>query len=280
MLTVHEFLTRLVADESARSVFDTDPRGSLEQAGLGAMSDVDVLQSASLVLQFARADEVDSLVRAIRPGMEKLTGGGRHAPIANAMPLMLGGSRDDVSSDNDSMEWDMNPEIFSAVGDVDQLLGSGAGEGTTNVDSSETNDSNESMNTVGSGNQVGPNSLVGDVDVQGVAGDVTGAANSGDVNAGNVVGNGVTDVVGGVDSAVDGNAMGSLDGVTGQVDDTTADLGGVTSMAGDIEPSQDVAGQAGLTAPITGAEGPVGTVTDTVGGASGMADDVTGGLGL
>ncbi|NHD18051.1 MULTISPECIES: hypothetical protein [unclassified Actinopolyspora] len=94
MLTVHEFLNLLATDASARSRFGTDPRGSLEQAGLGAMSDTDVLHSTSLVLQYARADEVDSLVRAMQPGVEKLIGGTR-APWRTHRRCLIGDSQDD-----------------------------------------------------------------------------------------------------------------------------------------------------------------------------------------
>ncbi|NHD18050.1 MULTISPECIES: hypothetical protein [unclassified Actinopolyspora] len=171
-----------------------------------------------------------------------------------------------------------NPEIFSSTGDVDELLGSGDERGSaTNIDASAENSGNESVESVDSDNQIGPNSLVGDVDVTGLAGDVTGASNSGDVNTGNLTGNGVTDVVGGVQG---GDVMGSVEDVTGglsgDLGGVTSDLGDVTSSTGDVEPAQELSGQNEL----VGSQGPVGTVADTASGATGMVDDVTGGLGL
>lgn len=275
MLTVHEFLTRLTADSSARSAFQTDPRGSLEQAGLGEMSNVDVLQAVSVVQQYAPAEGVDSLTLAVQPGVDKLTGGNQHFLMSTPLPLLVSGEEDD------HMELDMtSPEIFSAAGDVDKLLASGESQQTNNV---EASDSNNEMNTVASGNQVGPDSLVGDVEVTGVEGDVSGVNNSGDVNAGNVMGNGVTDVVGGATDTVAGVAGHTVHGAAGELGGVVPEPSDVTSTVGSVEPVHDVATTAGsaLPEPVGGvAEQPVDTVTDTVGGATAPVEDVTGGLGL
>lgn len=265
MLTVCEFLSRLVTDAGARSVFGADPRGSLERAGLGEMSSTDVARAASLVLDHAPVEGVEEFVRAWKPGLERL-GGNQHVAVTYPMPFPVDG---DNEMEHESMP---TPEIFSSLGDVDQMLRPAETTNTTEMSEEATG----SNNPVGSGNGFEFDGLVGDIN----AGDISGISNSGDVNAGNVsdVVGGVTDTVGGVQG---GDVMGGLGDISGVGDITGGlqDLGGVMPEVGDItnalpvEGMTDLAPQSGLTAPVTGAEGPVSAVENT-------ADDLTAGLGL
>ncbi|MEY8041844.1 hypothetical protein [Saccharopolyspora cebuensis] len=261
--TVHEFLYRLVVDAQTRSAFTADPRGLLDAAGFDGLGDADVAQAASLSLDHVPIDVVDEYVAALQPGLDRLVGG-QHVALTYPMPFVLNGADDTELSDMPT------PELFSALGDVDSVLPSAGTEASSSEDTTGSN------NPVGSGNDIQAEGLVGDIST----GDVTGVA--GDLNLGNVAGNGVTDVVGGVEDVV------ADTGVTGQVGDIVGggDITGGLEGVGDVVPEVgDVTGalptevvgelapQGDLTAPVTGAEGPVGAVGSTVG-------DLAGGLGL
>ncbi|WP_145737351.1 IniB N-terminal domain-containing protein [Saccharopolyspora dendranthemae] len=270
MLTMHEFLSRLVSDPGARSAFEADPLGSLKQADLGEMSSTDVVQAASLMLDHAPVEIVEKLVRATQPGLARL-GGNQHVALTYPLPSFVDG---DNEMEHESMP---TPDIFSSLGDVDRMMPSSetsnTDESTTTTETSE--DTNGSNNPIGAGNEFQLDGLIGDIN----AGDVSGITNSGDINAGNVVGNGVTDVVGGVTDTVGGveggDVMGGLGDIAGAGDITGGlqDLGGVMPEVGDVtnalpvEGMTDLAPQGSLMAPVTGADGPVeGTVGDLAGG--------------
>ncbi|MEV4645125.1 hypothetical protein [Saccharopolyspora sp. NPDC049357] len=277
MLTMYEFLSRLVTDSGARSAFEADPRGSLEQADLGEMSNTEVVQAASLVLDHAPVEIVERFVRAAQSGLARL-GGNQHVALTYPLPSFVDG---DNEMEHESMP---TPDIFSSLGDVDQMMRSsedGSTEETTNT-TETSEDTTGSNNPVGAGNEFQLDGLVGDIN----AGDISGITNNGDVNAGNVVGNGVTDVVGGVTDTVGGveggDVMGGLGDIAGAGDITGGlqDLGGVMPEVGGVMPEvgdvtnalpvegmTDLAPAGSLMAPVTGAESPVeGTAGDLAGG--------------
>lgn len=264
MLTMYEFLSHLVTDSGARSAFETDPRGSLEQAGLGEMNNTEVVQAASLVMDHAPVEVVEEFVQAAQSGLARL-GGNQHVALTYPLPSFVDG---DNEMEHESMP---TPDIFSSLGDVDQMMRpSEAGNTEQTTSTTETSeDTNGSNNPVGSGNEFQLDRLTGDIN----ASDISGLNNSGDVNAGNVAGNGVTDVVGGVTDTVGGveggDVMGAVEGgdVMGGLGDVAGglqDLGGVMPEVGDVtnalpvEGMTELAPQGSLMAPVTGADGPVG----------------------
>lgn len=264
MLTMYEFLSHLVTDSGARSAFETDPRGSLEQAGLGEMNNTEVVQAASLVMDHAPVEVVEEFVQAAQSGLARL-GGNQHVALTYPLPSFVDG---DNEMEHESMP---TPDIFSSLGDVDQMMRpSEAGNTEQTISTTETSeDANGSNNPVGSGNEFQLDRLTGDIN----ASDISGLNNSGDVNAGNVAGNGVTDVVGGVTDTVGGveggDVMGAVEGgdVMGGLGDVAGglqDLGGVMPEVGDVtnalpvEGMTELAPQGSLMAPVTGADGPVG----------------------
>lgn len=278
MVTVHEFLSRLVTSAAARSAFETDPRGALEGAGLAQLSDTEVLQAASLVLDYAPVDAVEAYVRSLQPGLGALAGTNTHAAMNYLMPLSISGP--------DLMESDLaTPEIFSQLGDVDEMLrgadASYSEQTRTSEDSNNSTDNSEQI--VGSGNQT-PVGSGNETQISGLVGDV----NTGEVNAGNVAGNGVTEVVGGVSDTVGGleggDTMGRLGDVAGAGDVT----GGVSDVAQSMTDTGEVtsalpvdtgavSGQLDdVTGGITGADGPVGSIAGDVTGGD-TAGEATGG---
>lgn len=267
MLTVHDFLTRLVIDAQARAVFATTPRALLEQAGLGDMSTTDIVQATSLMLDYAPAEAVEAYRRAWQPGIDKLGAGEQHVALTYLMPFTLNGEHE--------TEWDMAvPDIFTGLGDVDEMLRRPQANYTqeNTEDSNNSTEHSSSQDTTGSNNPIGSgNELdLGGVHTAGVTGGVGDVAS--DLNTGTVAGNGITDI-------------GSGD-VTGRL----GDLHGVGDLAGDLQggpigldggnatgamPIDGVGGltdQGDLTSPITSSQGPVGTFENSAG-------DLTGGTG-
>ncbi len=276
-VTVHEFLSRLVTSAPARSAFEADPRGALERAELGELSDIDVLHAASLMLDYAPVGTVEDYVRTLQPGLSGLSGTSTYAATNYFAPVVATGA--------DTMEYDMAPEIFSQLGDVDEMLrpeGASYSEQTRSTeDSNNSTDNSEQM--VGSGNQT-PVGSGNEAEVSNVVGDV----NTGDLNAGNVAGNGVTDVVGGVSDTVGGveggDTMGKLGDISG-AGDLTGDVQNVAQSmteTGEVTgalpvDTGSVTGQLGdVTGGVTGAQGPVGNITGDVTGGE-AAGQVTGG---
>lgn len=280
MVTVHEFLSQIVANPHARSVFEADPRSALEQAGLGLMSNAELAQASSLMLDHAPSEVVEDYARALSSSLTALVGAHEHVALTYLKPLTMN------DPDND---WEMQlPSLndFTSLGDVDEMLRpseSGETENSNNsTENTESQDTQASNNPVGSGNELQFDSLTGDINAAGVAGDINGLENSGDANLGTIAGNGVTDAVGGIQG---GDTLGQLGDVAGAGDLTggLSDLGGVSPVAEDVsgalpvEAPQELA--ANTMAPITGAEGPAGQVEDTVGGLT-SGDQDLGGLGL
>ncbi len=86
-LTLHQFLSKLVASGDARSAFEADPRTSLDEAGLGDMSVADVLHASSLVLDYAPAEVVREYHRSLQSSFEKLAAdSGGAAAISELLP--------------------------------------------------------------------------------------------------------------------------------------------------------------------------------------------------
>lgn len=254
-LTVHEFLSRLVSNPRDRSAFESDSRGSLEQAGLGEMTTTDVLHATSLVLDYAPAEVVDEYTRSVHASVERFAAGHQYIAVNHPTPLNL--------NHQEGLELNMlnTDQILSATGDIDETLLSGGGNGQEGDQKQVDNSQDNSQQSSESNTDVNVQDLVGDVNAAGITGGVTGLANSGDVNAGNVAGNGVTDVVGGVE----GTAGDVTSGVMPEVGDVTSAL-----------PIEDTLSPQGgdVMAPVSNAvDGTVGQVQDTAG-------DVTGGLGL
>ena len=234
------------------------------------MTNTEVVQAAPPVLGTAPVEIAEELVRAAQSGPTRL-GGNRHAALTCPLPSFVDG---DNEMEHESMP---TPDLFSALGDVDQMMPSSEAsttEETTNT-TETSEDTNGSNNPVGAGNEFQLDGLVGDIN----AGDISGITNSGDVNAGNVAGNGVTDVVGGVTDTVGGveggDVMGGLGDIAGAGDITGGlqDLGGVMPEVGDVtnalpvEGMTELAPQGSLMAPVTGTEGPIeGTAGDLAGG--------------
>ncbi len=286
MVTVHEFLSRLVADAHARSVFEADPRGALEQAGLGVMSNAELVQASSLMLDYTPIEVLEDYVRVLPASLVVLGGGYEHVALTYPTPLVASDPDHDQETDLPSLN------DFTSTADPAELLGPSEGSNAdgseTSSESSESQTAQGSNNTIGSGNELQVDQLVGNVNAAGVAGDINGVQDTGDANLGNIASNGVTDAVGGIQG---GDTMGQLGDIAGAGDITggLSDLGGVTPEAGDVtgalpvEAPQDLA--ANTMAPVTGpgpigaAEGPIGTADDTIGDLTSGAQDL-GGLGL
>ncbi|MFR9731040.1 hypothetical protein ACL03H_17585 [Saccharopolyspora sp. MS10] len=281
---MYELLRRVATDAHSRAEFTEQPRQFLDEAGLRELSNADVVHVASLALDHAPVEIVDEFTRALPPGLIALAVDGGGVTTDDLMPFLVNGP-DDLESTM------ATPEIFTALGDVEDVLSSTAR--TTDVQSTENSGNSTEMSRseddtasgnevgapVGNGNEVG---LIGDINT----GDISGL--TGDLNAGNVAGIGVTDVVGGVTDTVGGVQGGDLTGgieditgagdLTGGITAGLQDLGGLEG--GDVTgalPIDDVVGgvapMADVMAPLTGADGPVGAVEGTV-------SDLTGGLDI
>ncbi len=276
-MTVYEFVSRLVTSVSARSAFEADPRGALERAGLGELSDTDVMQAASLMLDYASVESVEEHVRTLQPGLGALAGSNTHVAANYLAPFLVNGSN--------TMEYDMAPEIFSQLGDVDEMLrpeGASYSEQTRSTENSN-NSTDNSQQMVGSGNQT-PVASGNEAEVNGLVGDV----NTGDLNVGNVAGNGVSNVVGGVQDVVGGVEGGDVMGRAGDVAGAGDVTGGVQDVAQSMTETGQitgalpvdtgaVTGQVGdVMAGATGAQGPVGNIVGDVTGGE-VAGDLTGG---
>lgn len=85
-LTVHEFLSRLVTDERAKAEFDSAPQASLDHAGLGDMSAVDLKQSASLYFDHAPFDVVEEYGQALYGSVTKFVATTHHLALDDLHP--------------------------------------------------------------------------------------------------------------------------------------------------------------------------------------------------
>lgn len=252
---MYDFLSRLVTDSRARAAFDADPCGCLEEAGFERLITPELAHAASLMLDFTPVEVADSRLQELGPRVSTILGGStEHA----ALPLLVPSPR----SGQHDMELSMpTPEIFSSLGDVDEMLRPAE---ASNTESSSTEDSHShdvsgSMNPALSGNEFKLDHLVGDLNTAGVAGDLNGISQSGDVNAANPAGNGVSDVVGGVHDPV-GADIDQVGGLHGLGDVTGLhDLGDVAPGISGADPLQDahLSPDTSATAPVSDAGGPV-----------------------
>ncbi|WP_406692748.1 hypothetical protein REH65_14020 [Saccharopolyspora sp. ID03-671] len=247
---MYDFLSRLITDSGTRAAFDADPRRCLDEAGFTDLPMPEFVHAASFLLDFAPVDVVDSRLQALGPRVSTIVGNSAdHAALPLLVPYPRSGQHD--------TELNMpTPEIFSSLGDVDEMLRPAEASNTENssTEDSHSQDVSGSMNPILSGNELQFDHLVGDLNTAGVAGDLNGASQSGDVNAGNVAGNGVSDVVGGVHDPVgaDLDQVGGLSEVT-DLGDVAPEISGADPLGG-----AHLSPDTGATAPIAGAEDPLG----------------------
>ncbi|QUG99653.1 hypothetical protein HUO13_01545 [Saccharopolyspora erythraea] len=284
--TLHEFLTRLVSDPAARSAFDTDPHATLDQAGLGGMTATDVLQAASLVLDYAPVEVVQEYDRSLQSSVEKFAASTQHVAINQLHPVHP------LEQEELTMLHNSSPQApdFSQGGDVDKLMPQPAPEskgGDVNVDI-EQNDSHNliSVHHIASDNNIGNIAAVGNV-----VGDVVGdTANTVVGTVGDVAYGSVSQVTNTVDNSVDmggdlvagaGSALIGGDVNIQPVNEVTNVVGDVTNVAGDLT-GGDVTDVAGNVTGVAGDLPVVGGVANTVGGVAGdlpVVGDVAGAAG-
>ncbi|MBA8827404.1 hypothetical protein FHX42_004800 [Saccharopolyspora lacisalsi] len=262
--TLHEFLTRLVGDSHARSAFEASPQASLQDAGLGDMNATDVLQGASLVLDYAPVEVVQEYGRSLQSSVETFAASTQHVAINHLDPSQDYGwepepepprepapepppkpapEHEQQEATEPMLHNSGSNNDFSAEGDADaQMPEQSAPAGDTNVDiNQEQTDSQNLVNVhdVLSGNEVANGNAVGAVGntvddtvggvgnvVDGVGGTAEGAAASG---------------LGAVNNTVDtvGDTADTATGLVGDTADTATDLVGgapnaVGSLAGDV----------------------------------------------
>ncbi|EQD88137.1 hypothetical protein N599_01435, partial [Saccharopolyspora erythraea D] len=282
--TLHEFLTRLVSDPAARSAFDADPHATLDQAGLGGMTATDVLQAASLVLDYAPVEVVQEYDRSLQSSVEKFAASTQHVAINQLHPVHP------LEQEELTMLHNSSPQApdFSQGGDVDKLMPAPEAKGgDVNVDI-EQNDSHNliSVHHIASDNNIGNIAAVGNV-----VGDVVGdTANTVVGTVGDVAYGSVSQVTNTVDNSVDvggdlvagaGSALIGGDVNIQPVNEVTNVVGDVTGVAGDLT-GGDVTDVAGNVTGVAGDLPVVGDVAGTVGGVAGglpVVGDVAGAAG-
>jgi hypothetical protein len=70
-LSLHEFLSKLLGDSDSRYAFEADPQGYLNRSGLGDVSPTDVLEAASLILDYAPVEVVQEYERSLHPSFRR-----------------------------------------------------------------------------------------------------------------------------------------------------------------------------------------------------------------
>ncbi|GAA4863366.1 IniB N-terminal domain-containing protein [Saccharopolyspora cebuensis] len=266
--TLHEFLTRLVGDPAARSAFDADPHGVLNQAGFGDMSATDVLQATSLVLDYAPVDVVSEYDRSVQSSVEKFAASStQHVAINQLHPVHpLDEQEEPIMLNNSAPNFDQD-------GDVDAQLPSPAPQGgdtNTNIEIEQTDSHNlVNVHDVLSGNNIGNVAAVGNT-VGNVVGDTVGSVTGVVGDTTNLVG----DLTFGSVNVAGDLAYGSVENVTNTVDNTVDTGAGLVGGAGTMVAGGDVAGIAG------GVAGDLPVVGDVAGVAGGLpaVGDVAGGL--
>ncbi|WP_017972850.1 IniB N-terminal domain-containing protein [Actinopolyspora halophila] len=259
--TLQEFLTRLVGNPETRSAFDADPRGTLDNAGLGDLNATQVLHASSLMLDYAPADVVTEYGRTAQPSVDTFTASTQHVAINQLEP----GQNNEQQEATETMSVDNSPAAnFSSDGDVDQEMAQNQQQGqetSIDVDSNvENQDSNNLINVhdVASGNDVANNAV-------GVVGNTVGGTVD---TAGDTVGGTVDGALGTVDSTVD-TAGDAAVGAGG------AALGTVNSTLDDATSTVDTTAS-NVTEGST-LDGATGAVGNTLDGATGTLDGVAGG---
>ncbi|WP_433870949.1 IniB N-terminal domain-containing protein [Saccharopolyspora sp. CA-218241] len=280
--TLHEFLTRLVGDPAARSAFDADPHGVLNQAGFGDMSPTDVLQATSLVLDYAPVDVVSEYDRSVQSSVEKFAASStQHVAINQLHPVHpLDEQEEPIMLNNSAPN-------FNQDGDVDAQLPSTpapqGGDINTNIEVEQTDSHNlVNVHDVLSGNNIGNVAVVGNT-VGNVVGDTVGPVTGVVGDTTNLVG----DLTFGSVNVAGDLAYGSVENVTNTVDNTVDTGADLVGGAGNVVAGGDVTGIAGGVAgglPLVGdvAGGlPVDDVAGVAGGVAGdlPVDDLVGNVG-
>lgn len=258
--TLHEFLTRLASSPDARAAFDADPRAALDQAGLEGITEADVLQASSLVLDYAPIEVVEEYDRSLQSSVEKFAANTQFAAFNQVHPVH--------PHDQEVTEHSMlhsTPEQapdFSQGGDVDQQLPeqpAPAQEQPANIDTdTEINDSGNliSVHDVANGNAIG--------NVGGNVGDTVG----------DVVGN-TTGVVGEVTDTVEHTVDTGAEFGAGAGIELNNTVNNTLEAGGDV--LGGVAGAAGNVHTLPVNEGPVEGITEGVAGpVQGVAEGVAG----
>ncbi|NYH80454.1 hypothetical protein FHR84_003811 [Actinopolyspora biskrensis] len=275
--TLQEFLTRLVGNPETRSAFDADPRGTLDNAGLGDLNAAQVLHASSLMLDYAPADVVTEHGRTAQPSIDTFTASTQHVAINQLEP----GQNNEQQEATETMSVDNSPAPdFSSDGDVDQEMEQNQQQGQeTNVDvdsSVENQDSHNliSVHDVASGNDVANNAV-------GVVGNTVGGTVD---TAGDTVGNTVDSALGTVDGTVDtagdvavGAGGAALGTVNSTLDDATSTVDTTASNVTDGSTLDGATGAVGNT--LDGATGTLdGVAGGAVGGVVNEAEGVVGGV--
>lgn len=266
--TLQEFLTRLVGNPETRSAFDADPRGTLDNAGLGDLNAAQVLHASSLMLDYAPADVVTEYGRTAQPSIDTFTASTQHVAINQLEP----GQNNEQQEATETMSADNSPAAnFSSEGDIDKAMEQNqqGQETSIDVDSSvENQDSNNLLNVhdVASGNDVANNTVD-------TAGDTVD--NTVDT-AGDTVNNTVDGALGTVNSTVDtagdvavGAGGAALGTVNNTLDDTTSTVDTAATNVTDGSTLEGATGAVGGT--LEGATGTVGGVVNEAEGVVGGA---------
>ncbi|SDQ98383.1 IniB N-terminal domain-containing protein [Actinopolyspora saharensis] len=277
--TLQEFLTRLVGNPETRSAFDADPRGTLDNAGLGELSATQVLHASSLMLDYAPADVVTEYDRTAQPSIDTFTASTQHVAINQLEP----GQNNEQQEATETMSSDNSPAAnFSSEGDVDKAMEQSQGGSVENNVDVENQDSQNLVNVhdVASGNDVA-NSAVGSVDsTVDTAGDtVNGTVSTVGDTVNNTVDGALGTVNGTVDTGVDvaaGAGGAALGTVNSTLDDATST---VDTTAGNVTDGSTLEGATGaVDNTLDGATGAVGGVAGgAVGGVVNEAEGVVGG---
>lgn len=286
--TLHEFFTRLVGNPESRSAFEADPRASLDGAGLGDMTATDVLQGASLVLDYAPVEVVQEYGRSLQSSVEMFAASTQHAAINQLHPAQeheLQEATEPSMLNNSSSNGNAD---YSSEGDTDAQMEQSQHQGN------EVNINHEhetSVEHTDSHNVVSVHDIASD-NTLGVVGNSVGVVGNAIGGEGNTVGDAVGNTVETASKTVDNTVDTGTDLASGAPAAVENVAGNVTSdlSAGEL-PVDDVAGRAAETAtstvggvagdlPVAG--GVAETATSTVSGVTGdlpVAGGVTEGLG-
>lgn len=302
--TLHDFVLNLLTDAEARSAFQLDPEGALNEAGLGDITAADVEDVVPLVVDYTSVQGNADLAPAT--GDLDLGGIGSDPTSAigqlQAVTQQLSVGAQPTSVDGSVAAAGAIAVDSSGLGvSADGWVGFGVSAGTSGVtadlsgtqDLSGTLDSEvvdsvatEATGTVGSTAGTADD-LVGGGTVDGVLGGnpVDGVLGGNAVN-GVLGGNPVDGVLGGnpVDGVLGGNAVDGVLGNAGSAaDPLTGQLDGATGLVNDSLDGVDDGvsvpdlGAGGGSSPVDGATGAVDGVLDGVGGIIGDDTGVSGG---
>ncbi|MDQ2584944.1 IniB N-terminal domain-containing protein [Saccharothrix yanglingensis] len=224
--TLHDFTLGLLRDPQARSAFQLDPRGSLDAAGLGDLTALDVREVLPLVLDYAPTSGLDHALTGvdaddllallgdspIAPG-EDLLGHGLDDNTATAAVTGAAAAAQHLAGD---LAGSLDADVLNEVGDV------AAKGGVTDVVGHVTSG-------VAGGDVLDTTDLTGSVE------DVTGALHVGDTLSGDITRNALDlhDIAQVGDVANVGEVVGDVANI-GEVVGDVANVGDVTTKVGDL----------------------------------------------